>query len=154
MDTESVRLADVVAALSVATDFGMGQPPGFAQSSCVLSLRLGEALAMSTLALREIYYQALLRYIGCNVETDLLAAVAGDELGFRREFAQVDHGSAPEVFQLFTRFILQYHHGQPATEVMRALAGGLLKLPQIRASFAGHCEVANAWLPGLALSKT
>ncbi|HTY99143.1 MAG TPA: HD domain-containing phosphohydrolase [Rhodocyclaceae bacterium] len=143
MDEAAVRLADVVAALSVATDFGMGQPPGFAQSSCVLALRLGEALGLSSSALREVYYQALLRYIGCNVETDLLAAVAGDEIGFRREFAAIDNGSAPDIFQLFIRFILQTHRGQPPADIMRGLASGLLRLPQIRASFAGHCEVAQ-----------
>ncbi|MFN8458030.1 MAG: LuxR family transcriptional regulator, partial [Anaerolineae bacterium] len=76
-DNSGVRLAEVVAALSLATDLGMGQPLEFALSSCVLAVRLGEALGWSDDALREIYYQAMLRYIGCNVDTHLLAAIVG-----------------------------------------------------------------------------
>jgi hypothetical protein len=73
--TASVRLAEIVAALSLATDLGMGQLLEFALQSCVLAMRLGEELGYSDQALREIYYQSLLRYIGCNVETHMLAAV-------------------------------------------------------------------------------
>ena len=50
-----------MAALSLATDLGMGQPLEFALTACVLALRIGEALGYSDKALREIYYQALLR---------------------------------------------------------------------------------------------
>ena len=44
-----VRLAEVIAALSLATDLAMGQPMAFALRSCVLSVRLGEALALANL---------------------------------------------------------------------------------------------------------
>ena len=64
-----VRLAEVIAALSLATDLAMGQPMAFALRSCVLSVRMGEALGFDDAQLSEIYYQALLRYIGCNAET-------------------------------------------------------------------------------------
>jgi HD-GYP domain-containing protein (c-di-GMP phosphodiesterase class II) len=139
----STRVAECVAALSIATDLGMGQPLEFALRSCVLSLRLGEALKLSEGALQEVYYQALLRYIGCNVETDLLAAIVGDEMGLRRDFARIDNASTPEIFQLFYRFIRQANRGASTSELVRALAGGMLALPEIKASFAGHCEVAQ-----------
>jgi HD-GYP domain-containing protein (c-di-GMP phosphodiesterase class II) len=143
MNEEPVRLAEIVAALSVATDLGMGQPLEFALRSCLLSLRLGEALWLSEAALREVYYQALLRYIGCNVETGLLAAVTGDEIAFRGDFAEIDNSSTGQVLQLFIHFIRLANQGQPPLEVLRALTAGILSLPQIKASFAGHCEVAQ-----------
>jgi hypothetical protein len=59
-----LRLAELIAALSLASDLGMGQPMEYALCSCVLAVRLGETLGFS-----ETYYQALLRYIGCNAET-------------------------------------------------------------------------------------
>jgi hypothetical protein len=49
--SSGIRLAELIAALSVATDFGMGQPVEFALRSCVLAMRLGEALHMSDEAL-------------------------------------------------------------------------------------------------------
>jgi len=64
-----LRLAELIAALSLASDLGMGQPMEYALCSCVLAVRLGETLGFSESELRETYYQALLRYIGCNAET-------------------------------------------------------------------------------------
>ena len=58
-----IRLAELMEALSTATDLGMGQPMEFALCACVLAVRLGDKCGYSQDALREIYYQALLRYI-------------------------------------------------------------------------------------------
>src|ERR1041384_8406675 len=95
-----VRVAEVMAALSLATDLGMGQPMEFALSSCILAVRLAEKCGYSEEALREVYYQALLRYIGCNAETDWLASIAGDEQGLRAEFARIDNAN---VFEALNR---------------------------------------------------
>ena len=45
-NTADLRLAELVAALSLATDLGMGQPLEYALSVCVLSVRLGEAFGL------------------------------------------------------------------------------------------------------------
>jgi hypothetical protein len=50
-----------MATLSMATDLGMGQPLETALSSCVVSMRLGEALGLEAGTLRIAYYYALLR---------------------------------------------------------------------------------------------
>ena len=77
--SSGVRLAEVLASLSIATDLGIGQPMEFALSACILAVRLAKKCGYSEEALREVYYQALLRYIGCNAETDWLSSIAGDE---------------------------------------------------------------------------
>ena len=59
-----VRLAELMAALSIATDLGMGQPLESALCSCVVAMRLGEALNLDGDTLRDVYYQALLRGAG------------------------------------------------------------------------------------------
>src|SRR2546428_13749257 len=87
-----VRLAELMAALSIATDLGMGQPLESALCSCVVAVRLGVALRLPDEALRDVYYQALLRYIGCNADTYAMAAGFGDELALRRGFASLDPG--------------------------------------------------------------
>src|SRR5690349_9457668 len=84
-----IRLAELMAALSIATDLGMGQPLESALCSCVVAMRLGEALKLDDNTLHDVYYQALLRYIGCNAETHTLAALFGDELTLRHDFAAV-----------------------------------------------------------------
>src|SRR4051812_11372265 len=86
--TPRIRLAELVSAHSVATDLAMGQPLEFAHSSCVLAMRIGDAVGVDDQKLREISYQSLLRYIGCNAETSMVAAIAGDELEILREVAR------------------------------------------------------------------
>jgi HD-GYP domain len=138
-----VRLAELMAALSLATDLGMGQPMEFALSSCSLAVRLAEQCGYSDEALREVYYQALLRYIGCNAETDWLASIVGDEQGLRAEFARIDHANLAEVLNRFVGAILQGNAGDSRLNLAGAIGRGLLASSRVRPMFAGHCEVAQ-----------
>jgi HD-GYP domain-containing protein (c-di-GMP phosphodiesterase class II) len=152
-----VRLAELMASLSIATDLGMGQPLETALSSCVVAIRLGEALNLDGDTMRDVYYQALLRYIGCNAETYALAALVGDELALRGDFAAIDPGEIPDVLSLVVRYIRKANAGEPTSRIEERVARGLLTLPQLtHESFAGHCEVAQrlAGRMGLAESLT
>jgi HD-GYP domain-containing protein (c-di-GMP phosphodiesterase class II) len=139
-----VRLAELTAALSTATDLAMGQPLEWAMTSCVLAVRIGEAMALPDSTLREIYYQALLRYIGCNAETYQMAALLGDELALRSEIATYDLGNSGQVLGLILRHIRSANAGKPALDQMRTVASGLIGARDfMRTTFAGHCEVAQ-----------
>jgi HD-GYP domain-containing protein (c-di-GMP phosphodiesterase class II) len=143
-DTSNVRLAEVIGALSVATDLGMGHPLEFALCSCILAVRLGEASGLGEEMLREVYYQALLRYIGCNAETHLLAALIGDELALRRDFAAVNNGKQSEVMWLILRYLRQANAGESPLRLAGSLSQGLLAMSRVtKEAFAGHCEVAQ-----------
>src|SRR5689334_23446679 len=107
-----VRLAELMAALSLATDLGMGQPMEFALSSCILAVRLAKKCGYSEEALREVYYQALLRYIGCNAETDCLSSIAGDEQILRADFHQIDSGDINAVIAMFVEAIRKSFAGE------------------------------------------
>jgi len=108
-----VRLAELMAALSMATDPGMGQPLESALCSCMVAMRLGEAIGLTDDALRDVYYQAQLRYIGCNAETYAMAALFGDELALRHDFARVDPGQPPAVFGIAMRYMRQASANEP-----------------------------------------
>src|SRR5689334_1788370 len=138
-----VRLAELMAALSLATDLGMGQPMEFALSSCILAMRLAQKCGYSEEALREVYYQALLRYIGCNAETDWLASIVGDEQWLRASFARIDNGNVSAVLDRFVGAILQENKGTSNLNIVRAIGRGLLASSHIKPMFAGHCEVAQ-----------
>ena len=47
---ERLRLSDLLAALSVVTDLGHGQPPDDAMRACLLSTRLAEVILLMILA--------------------------------------------------------------------------------------------------------
>jgi hypothetical protein len=142
--SSGIRLAELMAALSLATDLGMGYPLEQALCSCVLSVRLGEALGLSDEELREVYYQALLRYIGCNAETHALSALIGDELALRKDISTVDTGQIPEVMALLSRYIREANAGATPEQLARLVAQGLMLAPGfMKESFSSHCEVAQ-----------
>src|SRR5438552_3413425 len=150
-----VRLAELMAALSIATDLGMGRPLETALCSCVVAMRLGEALNLDGDTLRDVYYQALLRYIGCNADTHTLAAIFGDDLALRRDFAAVDPGDPSEVVGLVTHLLQQANAGERPGRVAALIARTLLTLPQLmHESFAGHCEVAQRLAERLGLPES
>jgi response regulator RpfG family c-di-GMP phosphodiesterase len=132
-----------MSALSIATDLGMGQPLEFALASCLAALRLGERCGLSTDDLRAVYYQALLRYIGCNAETYLLASVFGDELAFRTTVVHADT-ARPEFLAFMMRFIRQANTGASPLEIVQAVTSGITRMGQAQQDFfEGHCQVAQ-----------
>lgn len=138
-----VRLAELMAALSIATDLGMGQPMEYAMTSCIVAVRLGEAAGLTEDELRDVYYEALLRYIGCNADTYWLASLVGDELAFRSEFATVDGGDSVRVMTMALRYLRDAHAGSGLLKMVQAIIQGLAQMPQVTSSFfPGHCEVA------------
>jgi len=139
-----VRRAEIIAALSIATDLAMGQPLEFALKSCLLGVRLGQALGLPAEELRETYYEALLRYVGCNAEAHIVAALFGDEMALRRDLLVIDRSSMFERGRVIMRAAQRAHTGAPLAglipETVKLFATARsTALPVI----AGHCEVAE-----------
>ena len=65
---QPIRAAELVAALSIATDLGTGQPLEHAMRTAVLAVRLGELAGASAEELSDTYYVALLHASGLHVE--------------------------------------------------------------------------------------
>ena len=63
---EPIRAAEVVGALSLATDLGTGQPLEHALRTAVIAIRLGELAGTSQQELVDTYYVALLHSSGCT----------------------------------------------------------------------------------------
>src|SRR5262245_50476345 len=92
-----VRLAEVIAALSLATDLGMGQPMEQALRSCLLAVAAGRQLGLDHATLSDTYYLALLRFVGCTADAhEEAAAVGGDEIADRALVAPVIMGDMGE----------------------------------------------------------
>jgi DNA-binding NarL/FixJ family response regulator len=80
---EPIRAAEVVAALSLATDLGTGQPLEHALRSAVLAVRLGELAGASAGELADTHYVALLHASGVHLERS-----RGDTAVWRRHCTQ------------------------------------------------------------------
>jgi HD-GYP domain-containing protein (c-di-GMP phosphodiesterase class II)/DNA-binding CsgD family transcriptional regulator len=135
-----LRLAEVVAVLSLATDLGMSQPMDCGLRSCLLAVRLGEALGLGEAELGDVYYLALLRFVGCTANAHTIGAVFGDELAARAWMAPVDYGRPVEVLAALVRNV---GAGQPPLRRARTLVSALAGMPRLMETGAAHCEVAQ-----------
>jgi HD-GYP domain-containing protein (c-di-GMP phosphodiesterase class II) len=140
-DAARVRLAELVAALSLATDLGMGQPLEQALRTCLLSVEAGRHLGLDASELRDVYDLALLRFVGCTSDAHEQAAlVGGDEIAFRAGVAPVMMGDTSE----FLRYLVQrFAADAPPTTRVRQVARVLADGSGAKRSIAIHCEVAR-----------
>ena len=146
-----VRAAEVVGALSLATDLGTGQPLEHALRTAVLAVRLGELAGASAQELVDTYYVALLHSSGCTSDGHEAAQLYGDDIVPRAAFALVDSGNPAEVLAFLRSNVgLGRTPELRATMVEQAIAHGL---PAARQTLAMHCEVAQRFAGWLGFSS-
>lgn len=61
-----VCLAELIAALSLGTDLGLGHPMEHVLRQCVIALGLGESFGLDESERSVVYYAALLAWVGCH----------------------------------------------------------------------------------------
>lgn len=136
-----LRQAELVAALSLATDFGTGQPLNHALRTCVLATHFGAELGFDVAELRDVYYVALLRGAGCVADSARVAARFGDEIAANVAISQVDTADMRAALGLIFR-----HAGAGKPVVQRAgrIGAALAAGPGERnVVLTAHCEVAE-----------
>src|ERR1700738_1675859 len=75
----TIRLSEVVSALSVALDLTEGQPMGHAIRSCILGMRIAEELKLPTQDCQDLYYALLLKDTGCSSNSARLHQIMGSD---------------------------------------------------------------------------
>ena len=83
IDRAHVRLAELVAALSLGIDLGFGQPMEHVLRQCLIALRLAERIGMDDDACAVVYYTALLVNIGCHSDAHEQAKWFGDDIALK-----------------------------------------------------------------------
>ena len=96
-----IRAAEVVGALSLATDLGTGQPLEHALRTAVLAVRLGELGGASAKELFDTYYVALLHASGCTSNGHEAAQLYGDDIAHRAAFFLIDATNPAEVLAFY-----------------------------------------------------
>jgi HD-GYP domain-containing protein (c-di-GMP phosphodiesterase class II) len=79
----AVRLAELVAALSLGVDLGFGQPMEHVLRQCVIALRLAERAGLDDDARSVVYYTALLVNVGCHADAHEQAKWFGDDIAVK-----------------------------------------------------------------------
>jgi HD-GYP domain-containing protein (c-di-GMP phosphodiesterase class II) len=140
MDRQEPRLAELMAALSLATDITMGAPMEDGLAVCLLATRLAEELGLPERERVRVYYGALLRHVGCTADMHVLAAAVGDDVGMRRTFVAVDLGRPVEMFAAMMRHIGRTY---PLLERPVAVVRVMAATGKFRTGGDVQCEVAE-----------
>jgi HD-GYP domain-containing protein (c-di-GMP phosphodiesterase class II) len=82
-DRAHVRLAELVAALSLGIDLGFGQPMEHVLRQCLIALRIAEGLALDEDERVAVYYTALLINVGCHSDAHEQAKWFGDDIALK-----------------------------------------------------------------------
>src|SRR5215472_11358087 len=86
----TVRLAELVAALSLGIDLGFAQPMEHVLRQCLIALGLAERIGLDDESRAVVYYTALLINVGCHADAHEQAKWFGDDIGVKS--GKYEHG--------------------------------------------------------------
>jgi HD-GYP domain-containing protein (c-di-GMP phosphodiesterase class II) len=116
--TSSVKLAELIATLSLVSDLGMGRPVERVLRQTVIAMRLADSTDAADELRAATYYTSLLTWVGCAADTSDLAALFGDETSLYADTHDVDLAG-----MTLARFMLQ-HLGRGSSPLRRLTMAG------------------------------
>ncbi len=149
MADAGVRLTEVLVALSLATDLGMGQPAEHMARAARIGMRLGGRLGLDPTALETLYDVSLLTYVGCPVFGNEAATLFGDDIEFRARVAEVDLAGLPALAFMLRRAgagTSPLNRARQAAAIMATGGRGVVE------QMATHCSAAGELADRLRLS--
>jgi HD-GYP domain-containing protein (c-di-GMP phosphodiesterase class II) len=137
---DQIRLAEVMASLSLATDLGLGQPLEHELGVCLSALELADRLGCGADECSDVYYVALLVHVGCTAAAPYFASwVGGDEIHFQSGVQVLGPASEPaeDIRYLVRRLADDRPVPERARLVAKLLVGGK---EQFELAAANLCE--------------
>jgi hypothetical protein len=102
-DQGPVGLAEFTAALSLAADQAAGLSLEHGLRTCLLATRLARRAGLAADGLRQVYYTALLRSVGCTSDAHERAELFGDEIAARTRLNLAPHLPTRELLGVLAR---------------------------------------------------
>ncbi len=116
----SLRVAEVVSALSHALDLGTGQPVGHSVRSCLLAMRVAEEIGLSKVLRGDLFYATLLKDAGCSTNASkMFHALGSDDIRAKREVKLTDWTKTS--WETISYALRNVAPGKPAMERAAAL---------------------------------
>lgn len=148
---DDLRTTDLLGALSLAADLGVGLSLGHAVRACYLGMRIADRLGLSPEQRTGLYYTELLMDAGCTAWTSqLAAALMGDEIMARRNLIFHRDGNNPlDVLRWLADYMAV---GAPVpTRVQRSMDFAIHGREFAREGFRNTCEVAQRFAARLGM---
>lgn len=146
--SSGVQLAEVVAAIAVAGDLGLGQPLEHMLRSCTLATRLAEQLGADAEDRDATYWVTLFITAGCVGTSWELSKAFGDDIAFRAGLYRLK----PSPVSFLGYLVKSAGSQTDALSRARIRAAMLLTgLSELQQSFVAHCAVNGAMAHRLGL---
>ena len=140
--TDEIRTAEVIAALSLATDLALGVELEHGLRSTLVAMRLCERLGVDRDTASDTYYACLVVYIGCTADAEVAAEIFPDDDGLLTHFMPVMHGSRPAMVTGIARALASAQ--SPPLVRAAQIARGLPRAARgQRRHLVAMCEVAQ-----------
>jgi len=87
----TVRMSEIISALSYALDLTEGRPMGHSVRSCLIGMRIAGEMGMGIAEQRDLYYALLLKDAGCSSNSSkLFHILSADEIRAKRDVKLTD----------------------------------------------------------------
>ena len=134
-----VRLAELVAALSLGIDLGFGQPMEHVLRQCLIAMRLAGRMGLDDDARSAVYYTSLLVNVGCHSDAHEQAKWFGDDIELKSHKYDYDQKSLVAVAASFRRL----GRGHPPMHRFRiGLEFALSGFRDLDGMIAQHADIA------------
>ena len=126
--------------MSLAIDLGLGQPMEHMLRATLLGLRIADRAGIGQAGRGRIYYANLLAWIGCHADSFELAALFGDDIGFRADYYMIDSHGLP----MFSLMLRRTGSGLPALQRAGLRSRFAVTAPTVvRTLIRSHCTSAG-----------
>jgi HD-GYP domain-containing protein (c-di-GMP phosphodiesterase class II)/DNA-binding CsgD family transcriptional regulator len=137
----SLRLGELVATFALAQDNAFGQPLESQLRSCLLATWLSEEAGYDQPLRENVYWVALLRYIGCTGHAHEVATLFGDEIAIRAATLVHDAANPAEVMRDVIAFATAGLDPAERDEMVRTIQAGAHDWAVH--NFSSGCEVGD-----------
>ena len=135
-----LRLAELLAAVSLATDLAHDVPAESALRDALLAVELARLAGWTGADVSDVYYLALLYHIGCTGAVAAQSRLgAGDDMTVRRWMSEADYANRPAMMRIAATKLAPQWGPSGWPQGMAALATAGRDLPE---AFASVAEVA------------
>jgi HD-GYP domain-containing protein (c-di-GMP phosphodiesterase class II) len=134
------RLVELVAALSLAADLGLGQAMEHGLRGCLIATRLAERMGLDDPGREAVYWVSLLAMVGCTADSHELRQVWGDDLELRAGMFSAGPSELSVARYLLSRAGSDAGAARRLRIRARLLASGLRAVVD---SMTAHCQVTG-----------
>lgn len=145
-----ITLAELLAAFSLATDLGLGQPMEHVLRSWRIAEQLADRVGLADEERAALFYIAVLAWVGCVADTPEVARWFGDDIAFRADSYDVEFSGLPALGLMLSHAGV----GQPLPGRLRVASTLLVTGGSgIRKGLASHCLTTSLMSEKLGLGS-